>query len=106
MHKWCTLGAPEAVCFSEICLRHMTPYHGEPRKGFHRDRSHWIEHPLRMDYVQLMVYLSDVDETTHCFSISPEAVDDPIIEIDKQLKRAGICDLHGPADLLIGGGPA
>ena len=48
------------TCFSELCLRHMTPYNGEPNQSFHRDRPHWEEHPLRMDYLQLMVYLTNV----------------------------------------------
>ena len=51
-----------------------------------------------MDYIQLMLYLADVDETTHCFSASPESVDEPILEdTAKQLERGGGVDLHGPA---------
>ena len=88
------MGGP--VCFSEICLRHMAPYDGEPRQSFHRDRPHWENHPLRMDYMQLMLYLTDVDETTHCFSISPESVDNPILDREAQLERDGIVDFHAP----------
>ena len=80
----------------EICLRHMSPYDGEPRQGFHRDRPHWEDHPLRMDYLQLMVYLTDVDEGTHCFSISPESVDEPILEAAVNVERNGSVDIHGP----------
>ena len=79
------MGGP--VCFAEICLRHMSPYDGEPHQRFHRDRPHWEAHPLRMDYLQLMVYLTDVDEGTHCFSISPESVDEPIFG-DSSERRA------------------
>jgi hypothetical protein len=51
-----------------------------------------------MDYIQLMLYLTDVDETTHCFSLSPESVDEPILEeAGKQLERGGCFDVHGPA---------
>ena len=64
------------VCFSEISLRHMGPYEGEPIPGltswegpigrrWHRDggdRLMWPEHPLRIGYLQLMVYLSDVSD--------------------------------------------
>jgi hypothetical protein len=51
-----------------------------------------------MDYIQLMVYLSDVNEKTHCFSLSPEAYDQPILkERQEQLTRGGVYDLHGPA---------
>ena len=88
------MGGP--VCFGEICLRHMGAYNGEPHQGFHRDKPHWEEHPLRMDYMQLMVYLTDVDEGTHCFSISPESVDDPILEVAENVERNGTVDLHDP----------
>ena len=93
------MGGP--ICFSEICLRHMGPYEGNFNQGWHRDRSHWKEHPLRLDYIQLMVYLSQVDETTHCFSISPEGIDEQIVETKEQLDRAGGYDLYGPAGTAI-----
>ena len=85
------------VCFSEICLRHMARYEGEPAQSWHRDRPHWPEHPLRMEYIQLMLYLSDVDQTTHCFSLSPESIDDPVLDREEQLARGGVVDLHGVA---------
>ena len=89
------------VCFSEICIRHMTPHAGEPHQGWHRDRPHWHEHPLRLDYIQLMLYLTDVGETTHCFSISPESVEDEILGAEAQLERGGSHDLHGEAGTAI-----
>ena len=90
------MGGP--TCFGEMGLRWMGPYTGQFHQSWHRDKPHWPEHPLRMDYIQLMVYLSDVDEKTHCFSISPEALDQPILkEKDAQLARGGVYDLHGPA---------
>lgn len=90
------MGGP--LCFGEIGLRSMGPYDGELHHGWHRDRPHWPEHPLRMDYIQLMVYLSDVDAGTHCFSISPEAVGDEILKDNgAQVERGGVYDLHGPA---------
>ena len=39
---------------------------------WHRDVRHLEGHPLRMNYIQAMVYLTDVNEETHCFTISPE----------------------------------
>ena len=93
------MGGP--VCFAEICLRHMSPYDGEPRQGFHRDRPHWEDHPLRIDYLQLMVYLTDVDEGTHCFSISPESVDEPILEVAANVERNGRVDIHGSAGTVM-----
>ena len=89
------MGGP--VCFSEICLRYMEPNDGETEQRFHRDRPHWVEHPLRMDYIQSVVYLTDLDETTHCFSISPESVDEPILDTEEQLERNGIFHFHAPA---------
>jgi hypothetical protein len=90
------MGGP--LCFGEIGLRWMGPYEGQPHQGWHRDKPHWPEHPLRMDYIQAMVYLSDVDEGTHCFSLSPEAIDDPVLKDNAaQIDRGGVYDLHGPA---------
>ncbi|MEZ4705824.1 MAG: phytanoyl-CoA dioxygenase family protein [Caldilineaceae bacterium] len=90
------MGGP--LCFGEIGLRFMGPYAGEFHQSWHRDKPHWPEHPLRMDYIQLMVYLTDVDADTHCISFSPEAFDAEIL-VDKraQLARGGVYDLHGPA---------
>ena len=93
------MGGP--TCFSELCLRHMTPYNGTPNQSFHRDRPHWEEHPLRMDYMQLMVYLTDVNQETHCFSLSPESVNTPILDMSDQLDRNGIVDCHGVAGTVV-----
>ena len=90
------MGGP--VCFGEIGLRLMPPFQGEHHQGWHRDKAHWDEHPLRMDYIQLMAYFEDVNETTHCFSLSPESIHQPVLE-DKaaQLERGGEYHLHGSA---------
>jgi ectoine hydroxylase-related dioxygenase (phytanoyl-CoA dioxygenase family) len=90
------MGGP--LCFGEIGLRSMGPYDGAFHQGWHRDKPHRFEHPLRMDYIQLMVYLSDVTEDTHCLSLSPESLDQDILENQQeQLARGGVYDLHGPA---------
>ena len=90
------MGGP--LCFGEIGLRLMRPYDGPLHQGWHRDRPHWDEHPLRMDYIQLMVYLTDVNEGTHCFSLSPESVSQPVLkDQERQLERGGEYHLHGPA---------
>ena len=93
------MGGP--VCFSEVCVRHMARYEGEVRHSWHRDRPHDTTHPLRMPYIQLMLYLTDVDEGSHCFSISPESPDEPILETEAQLKRSPGVDLHGAAGTAI-----
>ncbi len=90
------LGGP--ACFGEIGLRRMGAYDGEVHQAWHRDRGYWHEHPLRLDYLQLIVYLTDVDETTHCFSISTENVSDqPCKSASDQLRRSAATHLHGPA---------
>ena len=90
------MGGP--LCFGEIGLRSMGPYDESFHQAWHRDKPHWLDHPLRMDYIQLIVYLSDVDSSTHCFSISPETITDSVIQdADIQLKSGGVHDLHGPA---------
>ena len=93
------LGGPS--CLAEICLRHMDAHAGEGWQHWHRDRPHWREHPLRTQYIHALIYLVDVDETTHCFSLSPEAADDPILDKEAQLERGGIIDLHGPAGSVV-----
>lgn len=90
------MGGP--TCFGEIGARHMRPYKGDLHRGWHRDRPHWPDHPYRMDYIQQMLYLTDVGPDTHCFSISPESIDQTVLDDnDDQIARGGIVDIHGPA---------
>ena len=90
------MGGP--LCFGEIGLRRMRAYQGELHRAWHRDRPHWVDHPLRCDYLQLIVYLSDVDETTHCLSLSPESVEEAVLDDNEsQLARGGVVDVTGPA---------
>ncbi len=79
----------------------MASYNGESNQRFHRDRPHWENHPLRMDYIQLMVYLTDVNQETHCFSISPEPINTPTLETVDQLGRKGDVDCHGIAGTVV-----
>jgi len=89
------MGGP--VCFGEIGLRLMPPFDGDVHQEWHRDRAHWLDHPLRADYVQVMVYLTEVGEDTHCFSLSPESVTQPIVRDRAEQLRRGVYHLHGPA---------
>lgn len=93
------MGGP--ICFSEICLRHMAEYTGKFSQGWHRDRPHRDDHPFRMDYIQSMIYLTDVTPETHCFSISPEAADAPVLRQEEQLSQRGTIDFHGPAGTVV-----
>lgn len=88
-------------CLAEACLRYMEPYEGEQVEGWHRDRAHMQDRPYRCGYIHMMLYLSDVHEGTHCFSISPEPYDAPILEREEQLEQRGIVNLHGPAGTAI-----
>ena len=101
----------DELCFSEIILRHMGPYAGESIPGltswegrvghrWHRDggeRFMWPEHPLRIGLIMLIVYLADVDATTHSLAVSPESVDQEILDKEAQLERGGIRELYGTA---------
>ncbi len=91
----------DETCFSEICIRHMEPYKGGLQQKWHRDRPHLVNHPLRINFLQVMVYLTAVDENTHCFSLSPESVEEEILETKEQLERRGGVDLYGEAGTAI-----
>eukprot|EP01051_Picozoa_sp_SAG22_P005340 SAG22_NODE_314_length_12607_cov_177.638311_7_plen_389_part_00 len=79
------LMGPSGVCFSEMCLRYMDPNENPETalsegEGWHADtRELFDEHPLKMDYIQLMLYFTDVGPDTHCFSVSPSSVSDPAL---------------------------
>lgn len=68
-----------------------------PAAAWHRDMGHKADHPLGIHGLSVVYYLTDVDETTHCFSAVPESAEH---------KRSGVladCDGSGGRDLL---GPA
>lgn len=89
------MGGP--LCFGEIGLRSMGPYKGALHQRWHRDKAHWFDHPLRMDYIQLIVYFTDVDERTHCFSLSPEGIEQSVLKENSAQLERGVYDLHGLA---------
>ncbi|CAE8614771.1 unnamed protein product, partial [Polarella glacialis] len=93
------MGGP--LCFGEIGLRFMGSYQGELHQQWHRDIPHWPEHPLRTDYIQVFVCLSDVSEGSHSFSISPESVDQPVLPDREQLEEAGVYNLCGAAGTVL-----
>ena len=45
--------------------------------------------------MQLMVYLTDVNQETLCFSLSPESANALTLDTAGQLDRNGIVDCHG-----------
>jgi hypothetical protein len=93
------MGGP--ICFEELSVRHTGPSREARPTGWHRDRPHWMEHPLRLDYPQVIYYLTDVDEGTHCFTISPEPADGDVLERSAQIERGGTVYFHGLAGSAI-----
>jgi hypothetical protein len=93
------MGGP--FCFEELSVRHTGPRKEGVPTQWHRDRPHWPEHPLHLDYPQVIYYLTDVDETTHCFTISPEPADGAILETAAQVERGGAVYFHGRAGSAI-----
>ena len=92
------MGGP--VCFEELSAQVSEPGKGAPT-GWHRDTHYAENHPLNLEYPQLIAYLTDVDETTHCFTVSPEPAEGPILEQDAHLARGGAAYLHGKAGTAI-----
>jgi hypothetical protein len=93
------MGGP--ICFEELSVRHTGPSDTARPTGWHRDRPHWPEHPLHLDYPQVIYYLTDVDEGTHCFTISPEPADGEILDRDAQIERGGTVYFHGKAGSAV-----
>jgi hypothetical protein len=94
------MGGP--ICFEELAVRHRDGEKEARDTDWHRDRGYWREHPLHLDYPQVIYYLNDVNETTHCFTLSPEPAGDEILE-DKQahLERGGVLYFYGEAGSAI-----
>ena len=89
------MGGP--FCFEELAVRHSPGETVGRSTAWHRDRAYWTEHPLHLDYAQIIYYLTDVDAATHCFTISPEPAGGAILERDEHLARHGMLHFHGRA---------
>ena len=63
------------ICAEEHSVRIRKPFDGEPYCNWHRDGGGWPDMPARppyyTHYVSVAFYLTDVDETTHTFSVLP-----------------------------------
>ena len=70
----------------------MGQWAGRSTQDFHRDCAHDLNHPLRLRSLQAMIYLSNVTEETHCFSLSPESIyhelEDAVKDASTQLERS------------------
>lgn len=89
------------LCFEEFSLMVRDPLdQNPPAPGWHRDTAHLQDHPYAVRNLSLIYYLTDVDESTHCFSVVPEGlVDKRKDPTDRE--AIGSVDLHGPAGTAI-----
>ena len=103
-----TIFEGEKCCLTEACLRWMGPTDASGNavekefSGWHRDGgigAHALHRAHRAGFLQVMIYLSDVDEQTSCFSMSPEPTDCDVHFWDprEQIRQRGYVHLHGPA---------
>src|SRR5579872_2818874 len=79
------MGGP--VCFEELSVQITRPSREARPTAWHRDRGHWLEHPLHLDYPQIIYYLSDVEEGCHHFTLSPEPADGEILDTGAQVAQ-------------------
>jgi len=91
----------EDLYFEEHSVRIREPIsESPPDPDWHRDIAHGADHPLYLRNLSVIYYLTDVDETTHCFSIVPESA-----EVKKSVPEHGdgsnAVDIHGPAGTAI-----
>ena len=92
----------EVITFEEfaIMLRNPTANLNEV-KGWHRDLIREYDRRMEIDAVSIMMYLTDVTETDHCFAIVPEShnrlVDMNPVDVPAD---AGV-DLIGPAGTAV-----
>ena len=65
----------EDICAEEHSVRIRKPFAGDPYCHWHRDGGGWPNlaprPPYHTHYVSVAFYLTDVDETTHTFSVLP-----------------------------------
>ena len=93
------MGGP--ICFEEMSIQFTGSSDAAHETAWHRDTTYWNEHPLHLDYPQMICYLTDVNEGTHAFTISPEAANGEIIEQNAHIERGGTTYFHGKAGTAI-----
>jgi hypothetical protein len=85
------------VCFEELSVQITPPSQVARPTGWHRDCGHWLEHPLNLDYPQIIYYLTDVGDGDHHFTISPEPAGGEILDTPAQLAQGGSLPFRGRA---------
>lgn len=89
------MGGP--VCFEELSVQITKPCAQARPTGWHRDCGHWLEHPLGLDYPQIIYYLTDVGEGDHHFTVSPEPAGGDVLDTPAQIARGGAVPFRGRA---------
>ena len=92
----------EEITFEEFAIMLREPTGNlDEIKGWHRDIIREYDRRMEIDAVSVMVYLSDVTEQDHCFSIVPET-HNRLIDINPRdvSPGAGI-DVLGPAGTAV-----
>ena len=91
----------EDLCFEEHSVMIREPISGSPPDpSWHRDIAHGTDPPLYLRNLSLIYYLTDVDASTHCFSIVPESAEAKRSAPDHRDGSTAV-DLHGPAGTAI-----
>lgn len=92
----------DEITFEEfaIMLRNPTANLNEV-KGWHRDIVREFERRMEIDAISIMMYLTDVTDSDHCFAIIPET-HNRLVDIDPRdvPADAGV-DLIGPAGTAV-----
>ena len=92
----------EEITFEEfaIMLRNPTANLNEV-KGWHRDLIREFDRRMEIDAVSIMLYLTDVTETDHCFAIVPESHNRLVDLNPLDVPPDGGVDLIGPAGTAV-----
>ncbi|HCL28699.1 MAG TPA: hypothetical protein DIC52_09715 [Candidatus Latescibacteria bacterium] len=88
-----------------VCEEHSVMFRAPideepPATNWHRDMGHEPNHPLGIYGLSVVYYLTNVDESTHCFSVVPEA------SVVKRSDDLPVCDGGSGRDLLGAAGTA
>ena len=100
------LGLVEELMGSELCFEELSVMVREPQVQdppqavWHRDTSHWSDHPLALRNLSLVYYLTAVDAASHCFAIVPETVEQKRCEYAAPDPQRAV-ELYGKAGTAI-----
>lgn len=92
----------EAITFEEfaIMLRNPTANLNEV-KGWHRDLVREFDRRMEIDAISIMMYLTDVGETDHCFAVIPESHNRLVDLNPRDVPLDAGVDLIGPAGTAV-----